>query len=190
MTQEFPDQSNPLAKAPKTSARPVPLPPNRFPGQGGLGSVLLMAGAALAVLVFIDRGVGLPFEMPRSWYSHETLWWFLAFGSFLSGVFLLKSETASPRQWQPDRPGRRFQSVGIYTRAGCHLCDQAKDVLWAYQAWLPEIQEIDVAADAELTERFSEQIPVVEIDGRVRFRGQVNETLLRRLIDAEPPQQS
>ena len=84
-------------------------------------------------------------------------------------------------------PAGGSSGVVIYTREECHLCDQAKDVLWAHRAWLPEIEEVDITGDPALMEQFSEQIPVVEIDGQVRFRGQVNEILLRRLIEATPP---
>ena len=41
---------------------------------------------------------------------------------------------------------------------------------------------VDVDADPQLRERFNECVPVVEIDGRIRFRGRVNPRLLRRLI--------
>ena len=166
------------------------LPGERFAGQGGLGTALLLVGSAIAVLAVIDRTAGLPFHMPRTWYANPQLWYFFAFGSFLSGVFLLRRPPAELRGWQPEIPGRRFERVIIYTRDECHLCDQAKDVLWAHRAWLPAIEEMDITGDSVLMEKFSEQIPVVEIDGQVRFRGQVNEILLRRLIEAQPPHNS
>jgi hypothetical protein len=45
---------------------------------------------------------------------------------------------------------------------------------------LPEIVDID--EDPALIERFNTCVPVVEIDGRIRFRGHVNVVLLRRLL--------
>jgi glutaredoxin len=158
-----------------------------FPGQGALGSFLLLAGAGIGMLAFIDRTAGLPFEMPRTWYATPMLWYFFAFANFLCGIRLLRSAPVEDRRWQPQTPGRRFESVVIYTRAECHLCDQAKDALVAHRVWLPEIQEVDITSNTKLMEQFSEQIPVVEIDGQIRFRGQVNEILLRRLIDATSP---
>ncbi len=166
------------------------LPGERFAGQGELGTALLLVGAGIAVLAVIDRSAGLPFEMPRTWYSNPLLWYFFALGSFLAGVFLLRTPPRESRGWQPQVPGRRFERVVIYTRAECHLCDQAKDVLWAHRSWLPEIEEVDITRDPALMEKFSERIPVVEIDGQIRFRGQVNEVLLRRLIEAQPPDSS
>nr|AUN35797.1 hypothetical protein [uncultured bacterium] len=72
----------------------------------------------------------------------------------------------------------------LYTREGCHLCDDARDLLAKFQSALPEIEEVDIDADPELQEKFTDCVPVVEIDGKVRFRGKVNEVLLQRLIDA------
>lgn len=171
--------------------RPESMPTGEsFPGQGGLGSFLLLIGAAIAVLAGIDRTAGLPFEMPRTWYTTPLLWYFLAFACFWAGMQLLKSAPLNDRRWQPEVPGRRFNRVVLYSRPECHLCDQAKDSLLTYRNWLPEIEIVDISQNPELREQFSEHIPVVEIDGQIRFRGRVNELLLRRLIDATPPKDS
>jgi glutaredoxin len=179
------DSQNPASE--RSTARADAAAGEGFPGQGGLGSFLLFSGAAIGILAFIDRTAGLPFEMPRTWYSTPELWYFFGFASFLSGVWLLRSVRVDNRRWQPEVPGRRFDRVVIYTRRECHLCDQAKDRLLSYRAWLPEIEQVDISKSPELIEQFGEEIPVVEIDGRVRFRGRVNEVLLRRLIEATPP---
>ncbi len=67
----------------------------------------------------------------------------------------------------------------LYTRKGCHLCDDAYDLLVRH-GLTPE--SIDIDADPELVEKYNECVPVVVIDGRERFRGRVNEVLLRRLL--------
>jgi hypothetical protein len=41
---------------------------------------------------------------------------------------------------------------------------------------------IDIDTDPALRAEFDTCVPVVEIDGRVRFRGRVDEVLLRRLL--------
>jgi glutaredoxin len=69
--------------------------------------------------------------------------------------------------------------VKLYTRQGCHLCDDAKAVL-ARHGLVP--QEIDIDVDPQLVERYTTCVPVVEIDGKERFRGRVDEVLLRRLL--------
>jgi glutaredoxin len=69
--------------------------------------------------------------------------------------------------------------VTIYTRVGCHLCDDARELLERY-GLTPEL--IDIDADPALHERYTTCVPVVIIDGKERFRGRVNEVLLRRLL--------
>ena len=73
----------------------------------------------------------------------------------------------------------RNLNVLLYTRAGCHLCEEARDVLSEFGI-SPTI--IDIDGDPKLRERFDTCVPVVEIDGQVRFRGRVDPKLLRRVI--------
>lgn len=169
------------------NATHAPLAEEGFAGQGVLGSLLLFTGTGIAILAFIDRTSGLGFEMPRSWYTTPVLWYFFAFACFLGGMRLLRNPRIESQPWKPDPPGRRFESLVVYSKPECHLCDQAKDQLMAYRVWLPEIEEVDISKDDALQEQFGDQIPVVEIDGTIRFRGRVNVALLRRLIDATPP---
>jgi glutaredoxin len=69
----------------------------------------------------------------------------------------------------------------LYTRSGCHLCDEALAVLLRY-GLTPRMVDID--ADSTLQQRYNECVPVVEIDGKERFRGRVNEMLLARILAA------
>ncbi len=71
-------------------------------------------------------------------------------------------------------------NVKLYTRAGCHLCDEAYELLLE-QGLQPELVDID-SANPELHERFDTCVPVVEIDGKIRFRGKVEPLLLKRLL--------
>ena len=70
----------------------------------------------------------------------------------------------------------------LYTRHGCHLCDQAKAVLVRYGL---RPSEIDIDADPALTAKYNHCVPVVLIGGKERFRGRINEVLLRRLLRHE-----
>jgi glutaredoxin len=119
--------------------------------------------------------------MPRSWHVNRSLWLMMAFFSLVAGWYLLRRETPD-KPWTSKRRGARFNRVVLYTRRDCHLCHQAKDVLFSFRKWLPPIEEVDVDDDPELAATYGDQIPVVEIDGKVRFRGEVNELLLRRLL--------
>jgi glutaredoxin len=69
--------------------------------------------------------------------------------------------------------------VVLYTRDGCHLCEEAHKVLsdFGISPFL-----IDIDTDPKLRERFDTCVPVVEIDGRLRFRGRVEPKLLRRIV--------
>lgn len=70
-------------------------------------------------------------------------------------------------------------SVTLYTRAGCHLCDDAYALLVRH-GLRPAVVDID--ADPALRARYNTCVPVVIIDGRERFRGIVNEVLLKRIL--------
>lgn len=69
--------------------------------------------------------------------------------------------------------------VTLYTRAGCHLCDDALALLKKHGL---QPQKVDIDADETLRTRFNTCVPVVVIDGKERFRGRVNEVLLKRLL--------
>ncbi len=73
--------------------------------------------------------------------------------------------------------------IKFYTRAGCHLCEEALELLRDYSKKYPlTIQEIDVDSQPELADRYGGKVPVLEIDGRPRLWGKINEVLLRRLL--------
>ena len=72
--------------------------------------------------------------------------------------------------------------VVLYTRHGCHLCDDAL-VLLQKHGLQPQLVDID--GDPALRERYTECVPVVEINGKERFRGRINEVLLSRLLAVE-----
>jgi glutaredoxin len=70
-------------------------------------------------------------------------------------------------------------NVVLYTREGCHLCDEAQEML--HECGIaPTLVDID--ADPNLHERFDTCVPVIEIDGRIRFRGLVDRMLLQRIL--------
>ena len=69
--------------------------------------------------------------------------------------------------------------VELYTRPGCHLCDVAAETL-ARHGLRP--RHIDIDHDPTLVERYGNCVPVVVIAGRERFRGKIDERLLKRLL--------
>ncbi len=75
----------------------------------------------------------------------------------------------------------------MYTRYGCHLCAVAWQLLQREQQRHGfALTAVDVDGDPELMARYGNWVPVVTVNGRVRFRGGVNEILLRRLLKRPP----
>jgi glutaredoxin len=79
----------------------------------------------------------------------------------------------------------------LYTRTGCHLCDAAWERLrLGRKRYGFNLQVIDVDSDPALCGRYGDEVPVVTVNGAVRFRGIVNEVLLDRLLRAEGARRS
>lgn len=76
-------------------------------------------------------------------------------------------------------------NVTLYTRTGCHLCDVAYKTLVEH-GLEPQVVDIDTDADESLRTEFNTCVPVVKIDGKIRFRGRVEPVLLKRLLAADP----
>ena len=56
--------------------------------------------------------------------------------------------------------------IEVLTRVGCHLCDQAVEVIRAVCAETGDtFSERDVDSDPELLRRYSDQVPVTFVDG-------------------------
>lgn len=73
--------------------------------------------------------------------------------------------------------------IEIYTKPGCHLCEEAKRVLLSVQKDLPfELHEINIENNAHYYETYKEEIPVVLIDGKKAFKFKVDEDQLRKRL--------
>ncbi len=67
--------------------------------------------------------------------------------------------------------------VTFYTKAGCHLCEEARDMLDDIAALTTfELTEIDIRSDNKLFEHYRYRIPVIIVDddtileGRIKYR--------------------
>ena len=79
--------------------------------------------------------------------------------------------------------------VTVYTRAQCTCCHKALDLLQeAQRRYRFPIETVDIDTDPLLVEQFNELVPVVTVNGKIRFKGVVNPVLLERLLLAEARQ--
>jgi len=78
--------------------------------------------------------------------------------------------------------------VTLYSRPGCHLCDDARLVIEQVCADLgEEYVEVSIDDDPQLQERFGEEIPVTFVDGRQHDFWRVDETRLRTALGPRAP---
>ncbi|MEK6327724.1 MAG: glutaredoxin family protein [Actinomycetota bacterium] len=75
--------------------------------------------------------------------------------------------------------------VTLYTRPGCHLCDEAREAILSLRAELPpfELGEVDIEQDNGLLARYLERIPVVAVDGEVVCELELKLDLVRARLD-------
>ncbi len=76
-----------------------------------------------------------------------------------------------------------MRQVTLYTRAGCHLCEAAREALvFARRRVEFTLEVVDIDGDDELRRRYDDEVPVVAIDGHTVFRGAVDvEEFLNRV---------
>jgi glutaredoxin len=75
--------------------------------------------------------------------------------------------------------------VLVYSRPGCHLCEQAIEAIVALhgEGCRFELREVDIDSDELLLRRYLERIPVVEVDGEVVSELVLDQTGLRARLD-------
>lgn len=84
------------------------------------------------------------------------------------------------------RQSARHLTFTVYSRARCCCCHNAIELLEAMRRRYGfHIQEVDIDADPDLLALYDTEVPVVAVNGKVRFRGAVNPFLLERLLQAE-----
>ena len=86
-------------------------------------------------------------------------------------------------------------ALTLYSRPGCHLCDDMKAVVArildelahapAHTAQRVEVQEVDISRDPELEARFGLEIPVLLVNGKKAAKYRVTEDELRRRLADE-----
>ena len=73
--------------------------------------------------------------------------------------------------------------VRLYSKPGCHLCDDARAVVERVCADLgTSYDEVDITTSAELMNAYADQIPVTIVDGKQHDFWRVDEARLRRAL--------
>ena len=73
--------------------------------------------------------------------------------------------------------------VEIYSRPGCHLCDEAKEVIERVRRRLTfGLRVINIERDPELEKKYGEEIPVVFVNGVLAFKYRVDEAEFEKKV--------
>lgn len=85
-----------------------------------------------------------------------------------------------------DPPRAEHLTFTVYSRGQCACCEKAMTVLKGAQRRFGfAIEPIDIDQHPDLVAKYNTEVPVVALNGKVRFRGVVNPALLERLLVAE-----
>jgi glutaredoxin len=71
----------------------------------------------------------------------------------------------------------------IYSRPGCHLCDEMKTVVARVAQTIPlSLDEIDISTDPELEALYGLEIPVLMVEGRKAAKYRIAEEELLKVL--------
>ena len=92
------------------------------------------------------------------------------------GMMVIANETRGVRLVTKQQEPVPIQ-VTFYTKAGCHLCEEARDMLEDIAALTPyRLTEVDIRGNPAIFEQYRYRIPVIIIndntlvEGRIEFR--------------------
>jgi glutaredoxin len=84
-----------------------------------------------------------------------------------------------------ERTNQHIARVTLYAKPGCHLCEEAREVIARVCADIgTTYREVDITTDPELQRRYGEQIPVTVVDGAQHDFWRVDEARLRAALSA------
>ena len=86
--------------------------------------------------------------------------------------------------------GRPPLIVTVFERAGCHLCEEAREAIVAVAAQAGaevELRRVDIEADEELFLAYLERIPVIEVGGEEVSELAPDRDALRRALHTVAP---
>jgi len=78
---------------------------------------------------------------------------------------------------------RAMIALTLYSRRGCHLCEQMKAVIQHVAQTTPlQLEEIDISTSAELEDRYGLEIPVLLVAGKKAAKYRIGEEELRKVL--------
>ncbi len=81
-----------------------------------------------------------------------------------------------------------LRDITLYTREGCHLCDQAKAaILPLLSVFGATLREVDIDDDPSLYDRYTNDVPVVFLGARMVARNRVDAAHMRRQLEQAKP---
>ncbi|MGH9460032.1 MAG: glutaredoxin family protein [Vicinamibacteria bacterium] len=90
--------------------------------------------------------------------------------------------------WSRPRGSRSVELI-LYSRPGCHLCDEMTSVVHRVISQArgidATVREVDISLDSELAAVYAEQIPVLFVNGRKAFKYRLTEEALRDRLKEE-----
>jgi glutaredoxin len=76
------------------------------------------------------------------------------------------------------------REVTMYTREGCHLCDEAKAAMaLLLSEFGATLREVDIDDDPVLFERYTDDVPVIFIGGQLFAQHRIDQALLRKRLE-------
>jgi len=78
------------------------------------------------------------------------------------------------------------RDITLYTRTGCHLCEEAKSQMLPLVIELgAQLHEVDIDDDTALVERYTNDVPVILVGRKVVAQHRLDVRKLRRELEAE-----
>lgn len=72
-----------------------------------------------------------------------------------------------------------MSTITVYSRQGCHLCEEAEVVVRRVAGHDHTVEVLDIDADPALRDAYTIRVPVVAVDGDEVAEFMVDETALR-----------
>ena len=77
-----------------------------------------------------------------------------------------------------------MRTIRVYSRRGCHLCEVLIEELLPLVQDVLRLEVCDVDTEPGLRDRYGDQVPVVEFDGRLVCRHRLDVPAVQALVAA------